>query len=174
MFCQIETCKANLKRADLPARLPHHVCETSPRIESPPEGTARMPTEQKPALNLLPTPNKMIAIFLAAAVIVALSVVGMFWFYAQLEKSAELRRHNLQVLNEASDLLSALKDAETGQRGFLLAGDAAYLQPYLDVRDTLDQRMASLSILTKIPAARATAHQRHRQAPAQSVQQACC
>ena len=84
----------------------------------------------------------------------ALSVIAMFWFYAQLEHAAEQRRHNLQVLTEASDLLSALKDAETGQRGFLLTGDAAYLQPYLDVRDTLDQHLDSLSSLTKIPAAR--------------------
>ena len=35
----------------------------------------------------------------------------------------------------------------------MLTGDEAYLRPYLAVRDSLDQRLASLLILTKIPAA---------------------
>jgi len=35
-------------------------------------------------------------------------------------------------------LLSTLKDAETGQRGFLLAGNPAYLEPYDAARQRLD------------------------------------
>jgi PAS domain S-box-containing protein len=38
--------------------------------------------------------------------------------------------HSQQVLNHLEDTLSTIKDAETGQRGYLLTGRQAYLQPY--------------------------------------------
>jgi methyl-accepting chemotaxis protein len=38
--------------------------------------------------------------------------------------------HTHQVLEAMAHLLSVMKDAETGQRGFLLTGDEAYLEPY--------------------------------------------
>ena len=97
--------------------------------------------------------NKVIAIFISALLLMATSVVGMFWFYSQLEASAELRSQNLGVLTAGTDLLSALKDAETGERGFLLTGDAAYLQPYFAVQGTLEQRFQSLTAFSTIPAA---------------------
>jgi methyl-accepting chemotaxis protein len=49
--------------------------------------------------------------------------------------------HSNQVRIELAQLLSELKDAETGQRGYLLTGDDGYLQPYettlREVRTTL-------------------------------------
>jgi len=41
-------------------------------------------------------------------------------------------------------LLSSLKDAETGQRGFLLTGDPAYLEPYEAARTRLDADIVRL------------------------------
>jgi diguanylate cyclase (GGDEF)-like protein len=38
--------------------------------------------------------------------------------------------HTHEVINKSEKLLSTMTDAETGQRGFLLTGDAAYLDPY--------------------------------------------
>jgi methyl-accepting chemotaxis protein len=35
-----------------------------------------------------------------------------------------------EVIDQLSELTSVLKDAETGQRGYLLTGDDAYLEPY--------------------------------------------
>src|SRR5580692_4268101 len=34
------------------------------------------------------------------------------------------------ILSQTNSLVSLIKDAETGQRGFLLTGEAAYLDPY--------------------------------------------
>src|SRR5206468_478516 len=49
---------------------------------------------------------------------------------------------------EVEGLLSALKDAETGQRGFLLTGEDDYLEPYRratqDPAHSLSQRMLRL------------------------------
>ncbi|MBV8574424.1 MAG: PAS domain S-box protein, partial [Acetobacteraceae bacterium] len=44
----------------------------------------------------------------------------------------------------AETLLSTLKDAETGQRGFLLTGKPAYLEPYEAARKRLDSDFAHL------------------------------
>jgi methyl-accepting chemotaxis protein len=38
--------------------------------------------------------------------------------------------HTYQVRRELSDLVSALKDAETGQRGFIITGSESFLEPY--------------------------------------------
>jgi methyl-accepting chemotaxis protein len=38
--------------------------------------------------------------------------------------------HTHQVRSEIADLLSQLKDAETGQRGYLITGEDSYLAPY--------------------------------------------
>src|SRR5580704_6483642 len=38
--------------------------------------------------------------------------------------------HTYQVRTELADLLSELKDAETGQRGYLITGEDSYLAPY--------------------------------------------
>ena len=50
-----------------------------------------------------------------------------------------------QVLSTTASLLSALKDAETGQRGYLLTGRTDYLEPYNSalsvVRRNLEQLM---------------------------------
>jgi PAS domain S-box-containing protein len=42
-------------------------------------------------------------------------------------------------------LLSVLKDSETGQRGFLLTGEVAYLEPFNTARAQLDQHLAQLA-----------------------------
>jgi methyl-accepting chemotaxis protein len=38
--------------------------------------------------------------------------------------------HSHEVLEHVASVLSLLKDAETGQRGYLVTGDEAYLEPY--------------------------------------------
>ena len=52
--------------------------------------------------------------------------------------------HTHEVLTSLDRLLSTLKDAETGQRGYLLTGDDRYLQPYNDATGQVNARLASL------------------------------
>lgn len=47
-----------------------------------------------------------------------------------LTRTSYMVAHTHQSLDHVNSLLSLLKDAETGQRGFLLTGDDAYLDPY--------------------------------------------
>jgi signal transduction histidine kinase/ActR/RegA family two-component response regulator len=47
-----------------------------------------------------------------------------------LERGALALKHSEGVLNETSELLSSVKDIETGQRGYLLTDNVTYLAPY--------------------------------------------
>src|SRR4051794_8090451 len=38
--------------------------------------------------------------------------------------------HTHQVRTEFADLLSQVKDAETGQRGYIISGEDSYIEPY--------------------------------------------
>lgn len=48
----------------------------------------------------------------------------------KLIKNEEKVHQTLSTLNAIKDTFSAIQDADTGERGFLISGDAAYLAPY--------------------------------------------
>ena len=56
--------------------------------------------------------------------------------------------HSRQVLFELSQVESLLKDAETGQRGFLYTGQPIYLQPYNVALTQIEPHLRNLSQLT--------------------------
>ena len=56
--------------------------------------------------------------------------------------------HSRQVLYELSQTESLLKDAETGQRGYLYTGDPTYLSPYNSAKGQVAAHLANLSQLT--------------------------
>lgn len=67
-----------------------------------------------------------------ALALVLLAVVGVV-SYRNLERQAEadaMVAHTQEVLISAESLLSIVKDAETGQRGYLITGDERHLEPY--------------------------------------------
>jgi len=70
----------------------------------------------------------------ALAVVVLISLVGVSWLaYHRMQaenKSEQWETHSRAVTQKFSDLLSALKDAETGQQGFIITGQPDYLEPY--------------------------------------------
>lgn len=65
-----------------------------------------------------------------AAVLVLLVAVLSFQAWSALRKHSEELQLSQKIAHANNDLLSLLKDAETAQRGFLLTGDAHYLEPY--------------------------------------------
>jgi PAS domain S-box-containing protein len=65
----------------------------------------------------------------AAAVIVAALVAILLMGIATSKANSELLRNRI-LIERLHETLSSLKDAETGQRGFLLTGDENYLKPY--------------------------------------------
>src|SRR5260370_4916982 len=63
------------------------------------------------------------------------------------QASAETE-HTREVLETTEALISDLKDAETGQRGFLLSGDKRYLEPYENALAVIPDRLQRLIALT--------------------------
>ena len=49
-----------------------------------------------------------------------------------------------ETLISLASVITLMKDAETGQRGYVLTGDDRYLDPYLAARTGLDERLAVL------------------------------
>lgn len=56
--------------------------------------------------------------------------------------------HTYQVIDAAHSVLSDIKDAETGQRGYLLTGDPTYLQPYEAGTKDMDASLVRIRDLT--------------------------
>jgi methyl-accepting chemotaxis protein len=83
----------------------------------------------------------------------ALSVVGAVGIVAyrgtnELVDSADWVAHTHKVKETLAEVLSALKDGETGQRGFLLTGEERYLEPYSNAVKVLDGYIQDLRQLT--------------------------
>ncbi|UXH77350.1 CHASE3 domain-containing protein [Roseateles amylovorans] len=57
--------------------------------------------------------------------------------------------HTHQALATIDGLLSAMKDAETGQRGFLLTGDDSYLEPYRSAVTEVPRMIVQLRALIR-------------------------
>jgi PAS domain S-box-containing protein len=88
-----------------------------------------------------------------AALLAALVVVLCFWAFQQIEASVAARLHTYTLISKAHALLSDITNAETGQRGYSLTGDEAFLKPYLAVRTTIVPHLAELRRLTSVSAA---------------------
>src|SRR5258708_37196371 len=61
-----------------------------------------------------------------------LAVIGAVAYRSiiALTSTSQLVTHTHQVLEHIAEVLSLLKDAETGQRGYIITGEEAFLEPY--------------------------------------------
>ena len=82
------------------------------------------------------------------------SISFTFWSYQQIDGASDQRRHSRDIISLANGFMSALKDAETGQRGYALTGEQTYLQPYLSARDDFKGQLEMLREHTVLAAAR--------------------
>lgn len=73
----------------------------------------------------------------------------------ELEAATEARSRSRTGLLLAAEVMSALKDVETGQRGYVLTGDEHYLGPFESGMRSLSETFAALrSTLAELPQAR--------------------
>lgn len=73
-------------------------------------------------------------------------VLGALTFWLGSRDATEVERNTTFVIR-LERLLSAMKDIETGQRGFLLTGEDRYLEPYRAAQAELDDRLAAVEEL---------------------------
>ncbi|MEV6305529.1 CHASE3 domain-containing protein [Actinoplanes sp. NPDC051861] len=92
--------------------------------------------------------TRMFAAF--AAPLVVLCVVGALAHRNTdtLETNSDQVTHTYQVLGALEQITGALKDAETGQRGFLITGHETYLAPYTAATESLSGLIDNVAKLT--------------------------
>jgi CheY-like chemotaxis protein/CHASE3 domain sensor protein len=89
----------------------------------------------------------MAAFLVAVAAVVIIAVLS----YASLQAAANSARSltkTIEVLAQLQTVLSTLKDAETGQRGYLLTGRESYLEPFSAAKGALAGEFTALRKLT--------------------------
>jgi CheY-like chemotaxis protein/CHASE3 domain sensor protein len=94
--------------------------------------------------SLMPLPARTLLGFLLA--VLAVVIIALLSFQSQrgtATTSLNLAQ-SIDVLAQLESLLSTLKDAETGQRGYLLTGDDPYLEPYIDAQAALPTEIARI------------------------------
>ena len=89
----------------------------------------------------------VIGFAILVVVLIANTVVTRRQLSVQV-KNDFLANHARQVLLELEEAESMLKDAETGQRGFLYTGDPRYLAPYDLAARAIDAHLAALMQMT--------------------------
>jgi signal transduction histidine kinase/DNA-binding response OmpR family regulator/CHASE3 domain sensor protein len=96
----------------------------------------------------LPFPVGVAAGFLVA--LLALVLIGLFSVRELRARTAaaQLVQQSFDVVQQLQALDLAVRDAETGQRGFLLTDDENYLQPYESARAALPGELEGLRRLT--------------------------
>jgi CHASE3 domain sensor protein len=62
----------------------------------------------------------------------------------RVQKTAALTLESSAIQAKLSGVLKDLTDMETGQRGYLLTGDPAYLQPYTDAKGRIERDFVDL------------------------------
>ena len=71
--------------------------------------------------------------------------------YLGIQQVAEKNRwvtHSHEVLENLEQVIAALTDAETGQRGFILTGEDRYLEPYNAATGEIQKKIAAVTDLT--------------------------
>ncbi len=84
---------------------------------------------------------------LALALLVTISVIAFRNANALIETNREVVRTH-EVLAALDQVLSELRDSETGQRGYLITGEEPYLEPYQDSVGKVEQSAQKLQQLT--------------------------
>src|SRR5438105_2357804 len=81
--------------------------------------------------------------FLVAGVVVLNAALGSFNI-DRMSDSEKLLLRTRTMQSDFDDLLSDLKDAETGHRGYLITGDPPFLKPYREAEALVPKRLERL------------------------------
>ncbi len=90
-----------------------------------------------------------IVLFLLAASLVIVIATKSLRAVSHSQQAALDRKASLVVLDTSGRLLSNVKDAETGQRGYILTGQETYLEPYLVAHKKIEEKLSTLRELSK-------------------------
>lgn len=102
------------------------------------ENVATPPLEGKPL-----RARSVVGIFSVLLIVIS----STFYMIAETEEAFDRIAHTHEVEKQLSTILSTMQDLETGQRGYLLTGRDAYLQPFVRATLTVENDLSTLEDL---------------------------
>ena len=92
---------------------------------------------------------RKISIAFVCLLAVSFAISGISWVVTgRLESAAQMTEHTYKVLMRVDTLVAAMVDRETGTRGYLLSGDARFLEPLRNGETTYAKALAEVRQLT--------------------------
>jgi PAS domain S-box-containing protein len=95
------------------------------------------------------TNTRIIILIGCLAVFLVLLTASSYQRLRQIEKARASARETNNLVHKFEQLYSVIVDAETGQRGFLIAGEDAYLQPFIDSTNEMASRKDEIENVVK-------------------------
>lgn len=89
----------------------------------------------------------VLGIVLVLALILASAVVSAYNVH-RLRKDSELVDHTHRVISRLEAVMEAVRDAESGQRGYVITGDPKYLDPYRETAAVVEDFVQQVEQLT--------------------------
>lgn len=83
-----------------------------------------------------------------AVLLVAVNAYVAYRSVGILEESQTWVQHTYQVIAQVEIIMGAAKDAETGERGYLITGDPRFLAPYVNAEKEMPAELAAFETLT--------------------------
>lgn len=80
--------------------------------------------------------------------VLIVSSVFSYLSLSALNNSGAQVRHTYEVINKLDSVVSTMKDAETGYRGYLLTGNEVFLEPYRGSQNRVVDALNQAEILT--------------------------
>ena len=90
--------------------------------------------------------NLLIGFGISLLILIVSSVASYMSIRNLLDSASEVRHTNL-VVSKLEESISIAKDAETGQRGFLLTGQSEFLEPYIGAAEKISAIITQLRTL---------------------------
>jgi len=86
---------------------------------------------------------------ITAPILLLTGAVISFLAASYLRETNRSVTHTNEVLMSLEKIISLTKDAETGQRGYLITGESPYLEPYEAALQSVDSQLTHLAELTR-------------------------
>jgi PAS domain S-box-containing protein len=98
----------------------------------------------KPRLNAF----RLGALFRIGALVLVISILAAYVSGMAVIHANEMIGREQALTNLLQETLSTVKDAETGQRGYLLTGEDRYAQPYVLAKSRIHEELAQLETMS--------------------------
>jgi PAS domain S-box-containing protein len=89
-------------------------------------------------------------IFAITAVVIVASTLLTYYFGNRVMEARSGQEQRRLIIADLDQIITTLEDAETGQRGFIIAGDENYLAPYNDASGRIADLVRRIQAMTSV------------------------